>query len=68
MYCHFLLNVQNPYFLTIGGLLPLNWPTCVQVNILIEIITVTSIFYLIHLDLQLFKSIYYWINILRTMQ
>lgn len=32
MYVHFLTNVQNPYFLTIGGLLPLNWPTCVQVN------------------------------------
>lgn len=31
MYLHLLVNVQNPCFLTIGGLYPLNWPTCVQV-------------------------------------
>lgn len=32
MYGCLLANVQNPCCLTVGGLLPLNWPTCVQVN------------------------------------
>lgn len=31
MYKHFLMRGQNPHSLTIGGIIDLNWPTCVQV-------------------------------------
>lgn len=31
MYGHLLVHVQNPCVLTIGGVYPLNWPTCLQV-------------------------------------
>lgn len=31
MYGYLLVHVQHPCVLTIGGVYPLNWPTCVQV-------------------------------------
>lgn len=32
MYKYLVMNVQRSRCLTIGGLAPLNWPTCVQVS------------------------------------
>lgn len=32
MYKYLVMNVQDSRCLTIGGLAPLNWPTCVQVS------------------------------------
>lgn len=32
MFSVLLLRSQNPYYLTIGGFMPLNWHTCVKVR------------------------------------